>query len=338
MLKKIIDYENEILGVYEYISEELKFFIVLDNLRNGPAVGACRYINNFDRTEALKEVQRMARTMTDKNIIANIPFGGGKSFIYYNTLDKNTMLKIFADALNELNGKYYVTNDIGISIEDLQILKGYSTFVKGSMIADSYVPATSYSVFLALKAAVKFYYHTDDLSNYRVAIQGIGNVGYPLAKFLYESGCKLYINEINTTQIKKLSNEIDFEIINDDFSTSEVDILVPCACGDVITKSNVGKLNAKVIVGGANNQLEEEKLADVLFEKNICFVPDMLANCGGMIDLFCEGENYCQKYVFDKIEFVYQKVYDLLQLSLKENKSPNEILFSEVEKIKNNIV
>lgn len=335
MLNKIIDYNNEILGVYEYDSEELKFFIVLDNLVNGPAVGACRYIKHFNREEALKEVQRMARTMTDKNIIAGIPFGGGKSFIYYNTLEKIEMLKVFAEALNELEGKYYVTNDIGVSIEDLQLLKQYSPYVKGSMISDSYVPSTAYSVYLALKAAVKFYYKKDTLKDLKIAVQGIGNVGYPLSKFLYNDGCKLFVNEINNDTIIKLSKEINFEVINDNFALSDVNILVPCACGDVITSSNIDDLKAKIIVGGANNQLEDENLAEILFDRNICFVPDMLANCGGMIDLYCEGENYSEEYVFSMIDIIYEKVYELLELSLYEKKSPNQILFSQVEKLKN---
>ncbi len=318
--------ELDTIDIYEHDSSELKFFIAIDSLKNGPAVGACRFINNTPREKALLEVCKMARTMTEKNIIAGVPFGGGKAFVYYSAVEHKKMLRLFAEALNDLNGLYYTTNDIGISIDDIVYMRNYTLYAKGSKYLGKEIPATAYGVYLSLKTAAKNALGIDSLSCKSVSMQGLGNVGLPLMEFLLKDNCSIVVNDINKEKLQTFQQKYGFNITEDDFVTQDVDFVVPCAIGGVINDSNIEKITAKIICGGANNQLSYEELDTYLYKKGILFIPDMLANCSGMIDLFCEGEHYCQEYVFNAINPISRKVEFFINESKKRNLSVNACL------------
>lgn len=318
--------EADSVCVYEYDTPQLKFFIAIDNTDNGPAVGACRFINGTPRETALIEVCKMARTMTEKNIIAGLPYGGGKAFIYHSGLDKMKMLKVFAEVLNELNGMYYTTNDIGTSIDDMDYIRQSSPYAKGIKHEGVVVPATAYGVYLALKVAAKHVFGTSELKGRNVALQGVGSVGLPMLEFLLRDGCNVIVDDINKTLLAQLKKEYSFVEATKDFATYDVDIIVPCAIGGVINHSNIENITAKLIVGGANNQLADNEIDDLLFNKGILFIPDMLANYGGMIDLYCEGPNYCQEYVFEHIQPICQKVEHFINEASIKGISVNKCL------------
>jgi leucine dehydrogenase len=322
--REIIEFHNndaDIIEIFEYESSELKILIAVDNEKFGTAIGGCRYVNNTKREEAINEVAKMARAMTKKNILAGLSFDGGKAFIYYNRLPRNEMLKRFGEVLNEMRGRYYTTNDMGVDLDDVITLKQYSPFVRGSKYNGRTLPATAYGVYKSLKASVEYIFESSDLQGREISLQGIGNVGMPLVNFLLNEKCKLFVDEIN--EEKKLKNNSLFSFIESgtDFVTLPVDIIMPCAIGGVIKYKNIDNITAKLIVGGANNQLEDDALDTTLFEKGILYVPDILANCGGMIDLECEGENYNEKYVFERVSEIYTKTKYFLEESKKLKKS-----------------
>lgn len=317
-------YDNEdadTLTIYEYSTDFLKFFIAIDSLKRGAAVGACRFINDTPREVALNEVCKMARTMTQKNIIAGLPFGGGKSFIFHSRLPKEEALQIFSQALNELNGIYYTTNDIGTTLDDMDYIRKYSPFAKGVKYQGEPIPATAYGVLLAMQTASKFVFGTEDLKGRSVSIQGLGNVGMPLLAFLHERGCRIIVDDIDEGKVSYAKQCYNVEIADKDFVTCDVDIVAPCANGSVINEANVDKVKAKLIVGGANNQLSSDIIGEILHNKGIMFVPDMLANYGGMIDLFCEGPLYCEKYVFDHIDPIKERVKQMILGAKSNNES-----------------
>jgi leucine dehydrogenase len=304
--------------VYEYVSDELAFFIVIDNNKYKKVIGSCRYFNNTSREDALKEVGILARLMTVKNILAETGYGGGKSFIYYNTLPRNEMLKKYAEALNELNGRYYVTNDLGISLYDIDIIRGFSPFCKGLIYNGEPIPATAYGVYLAMTAAAQYIFEDKSLSGKSVSIQGIGDCGYPLSQFLTNDNCNLYISEIDDEKKKKLSCR--YANVFGDFATEDVDIISPNAIGDVINHKNIDKIKAKLICGAANKQLSDNNLDIVLHNKGILYIPEMLCGFAGMIDLICEGPNYSKDYVLKAVENVmYKKVGHFIETAIQNN-------------------
>ena len=311
---------HDLLGVYEYSTENIGMFIAIDSLKYGPAVGASRFINGTKRDIALKEVKALAYTMTRKNVLAGMPFGGGKTFIYHCDLSKELMLQELSKALNDLSGAYYTTNDIGVSLEDINEMRKYTPYVKGLIINGEPIPATAYGVYMALKAGVEEVFENGNSDeHYSVSLQGIGSVGMPLTQYLIDDGCEVFVNEINDKAFDLISQKINIHRVSGDFVTLPVDIVCPCAIGGVITPSNVNNITAKLIVGGANNQLLSYDLDEVLFKRGILFVPDLLANYGGMIDLFCEGPDYSYDFVLDKVKTIYNRTKSLISQAKRSN-------------------
>ena len=117
----------------------------------------------------------------------------------------------------------------------------------------------------------------------------------------------------------------------EDAILSDVDILCPCALGSVITYNNVDKIKARIIVSGANNPLAQEKIDSILYRHKLMYIPDILANCGGVIDLDCEGENYSEPYVYKRLHFIYDKTLFFVKKSIKLNTSVLNIVNSYIE-------
>ena len=284
-----------------YDSNEIGMIIAIHNTKRGPALGGCRMINGTSKQLSEKYVCKLAKAMTFKNTVAGIPYGGGKCYIYRYE-DKSHALCILSDLLNYLGGEYQTADDVGTSVEDMELLRRSTPYARGVLYKGKQIPATSIGVYQAIKA------YADtlnlDLSTISVAIQGIGKVGYPLAKFLANAGCRIIINEINKERLMKLASEIPIEA-TDDFLSADVDILAPCALGDVFSENNVKRIKAQAIIGGANNQLCDDAVDFALYSQGITYIPDYLCNCGGVIDIDCEGEHYSPEYVSSRLSWIY---------------------------------
>lgn len=321
---------NSIRYLYEYDSPSLKILIAIDNTKYKTSIGGCRFINNTPRNKAIDDVCSLAKAMTRKNIIANLKYGGGKSFIYYSQLERKEMFKVFSKLLNYLDGIYQTADDVNTTVEDMEYMRQFTGYARGYMINGYQIPATSYGVYLAIKATVKEILHKESLSGLKIAIQGIGKVGYNLAHLLSNENCVLYISEIDKNKIDKLSKEIEFIEVKDAI-VSDVDIICPCAFGSVINYNNVDKIKAKFIVGGANNQLSDDKIDKILYNNELIYVPDILANCGGVIDLDCEGENYSEQYVYKRLNLIYDKTSYFIKESIKSNTSVLNVVNNYIE-------
>lgn len=321
---------NSVKYLYEYDSPCLKILIAIDDTRYGTSIGGCRFLNYTPRDEAIYDVCSLAKAMTRKNIIAGLKYDGGKSFIYYSSLERDEMFKVFSEFLNYLDGKYQTADDVNTSVRDMEYMRQYTKYARGYRIHGHQIPATSYGVYLAIKAVVKEVLHKESLAGLKIAIQGIGKVGYPLAQLLYKEDCILFISEVDKNKIDKLSKEIEFTLV-EDAVLSDVDILCPCALGGVITYNNVDKIKARIIVSGANNPLVQEKIDSILYRRKLIYIPDILANCGGVIDLDCEGDNYSEPYVYKRLYFIYDKTLFFVKKSIKLNTSVLNIVNSYIE-------
>lgn len=322
---------SSIKKLYEYNSPNLKILVAIDNSSYKSFIGGCRFVNNTPRDKAINDVCSLAKAMTRKNIIANLNYGGGKSFIYFSKLEKKEMFKIFSNFLNYLGGVYQTADDINTTVKDMEYMRNYTKYARGYMIGNYQIPATSYGVYLSIKATVKEILHKDTLDGLKIVIQGIGKVGYNLAHLLYKENCKLYISEIDKDKIDKLSKEIDFTLV-DNAILADVDIICPCAFGNIINYNNVNKIKAEFIIGGANNQLEDDNIDAILYNRKIIYIPDILANCGGVIDLDCEGENYSEQYIYKRLNLIYDKTAFFLRESLKKKTSVLNVVNEYIEK------
>lgn len=275
----------------------LKAIIAVHNTNLGPSLGGCRMYPYADSGEALTDVLRLSKGMTYKAAMANLPQGGGKAVIIGDPRkDKNhEMFLALGEAVNKLGGAYITAEDSGISVADLRISAQRTQYVSGIKAKFRYdgspsdgnpASGTAYGVFVGVQASVKHRLNSD-LRGVKVAIQGLGHVGYRLATLLHEAGAELYVTDIFPEQLEKAKTELGATVVApDDIFALDVDVFAPCAMGATINERSIPQLKATVIAGAANNQLEKEELGLVLRKKNILYAPDYVINAGGIIDIY----------------------------------------------------
>jgi glutamate dehydrogenase/leucine dehydrogenase len=268
--------------------------------------------------------------MTYKCALAGMPHGGGKGVIIGDPKkDKNkTLLKTYARKVDELRGEFYTGEDVGISEEDVQYMLTISPhFIGKRGQAGDPSPFASLSTFYAMEAAVKREFGRAGLQGKRVAIKGVGKVGSELARLLCESGALVYIADADPQAIAKTKSLApNVEVVNvEQIREAEVDVYAPCALGSEFTSKNCKRVKAKIICGAANNQLTKPSIGNCLYEKGIIYIPDYVANSGGLINVADElnagGYNY--KRVVKRIKAVEKTVEHLFEMSEEVNEPLN---------------
>lgn len=348
--------------------------ISIHNIDLGPAIGGCRYYNYLDFDAQRIDALRLSKHMTYKNAIAGLHNGGAKTTIMARAARNGKspdLWKSFAEALNKLNGIYYTAGDIGTTQEDLIELHKHTEFVLGYSGQDSGW-ATAYGVYNAICGAYSAYLNDNSATPYNnspydpilesrsVGVIGLGKVGSRLIKFLANNQPKLTIYTTDVDKDKYLqtkelvksddkSNQVRIQWCQDieELNQLPIDVYVPCATGGMINSEFAKICRAKIICGGANNQLENRHVAQELMDNGILYVPDYLANSGGVLyvgssydishdvttDLSLE---WSHQLIKPKLEHIGKKVYDVLKLSRETNKPTIEIAKQLVEdKLKN---
>jgi len=307
--------------------------LVIDNTCLGPGKGGIR----ISSTVTPFEVFRLARAMTWKCALAGIPFGGAKSGIRADPfkIDKTKMMKAFAKLIAPyVPGRYIAAPDMNVGEKEIEAFVeavGDLRGATGKPIKLGGIPhelgTTGFGVGVALETSLKIISHKIDLpenlSDVRVAIQGFGNVGIGIAKYLAKKGATIVaINDMwgciynkngididdaekysyATCESQSIKNYEDAEVISrDDILKVDCDIFIPCACGDVITLDTAPYLKAKLIVEGANNSVTPDA-EHMLFKKGTIVVPDFLANAGGVIGSYAEYKGMTVEEAFSLIE------------------------------------
>jgi leucine dehydrogenase len=254
----------------------------------GPAVGGTRFWNYASDDDAFADALRLSRGMTYKTALAGLPLGGGKSIIIGNDKNDNreSLLRAHGRFVDVLKGRYITAEDVGTSPADMEIVRLETPYVAGLLgRSGDPSPFTARGVFRAIQAAAKYLLNADNLSGVAVAIQGCGHVGYSLAKLLHEAGAKLFVSDVNARNASRVADEFGAEIVEpDEILRVPADVLAPCALGGVINDETVPELKVPIVAGAANNQLLEERHGEMLQDRNILYVPDYLANVGGVLN------------------------------------------------------
>jgi leucine dehydrogenase len=231
--------------------------------------------------------------MTYKNAIAGLKFGGGKSVILAtNAAPKSAdLFRAFGRAVESLNGTYVTAEDVGCSVEDMRHVNEETNYVSGlpksgASAGGDPSPLTAMGVFLSIKAAVKERLGSDSLDGIRVAVQGVGHVGLNLCRLLHEAGARLTVADVNRHNLQMARDELPVtEVAPNTLLYSNVDVLAPCALGNVLTAQTIPNIQAKVVAGAANNQLATEQDGARLAEREILYAPDYVINAGGIINV-----------------------------------------------------
>ena len=274
----------------------LSAIIAIHSTALGPAAGGCRLWRYESEAAALHDVLRLSQGMSYKNAMANLRFGGGKAVIL-KTPDfepSEALFEKYGEFVEQLGGSYITAEDVGMSVEIMQTIARRTKYVTGLPQKSGHAggdpsPKTAWGIFKGIEAAVRFKLSRDDLDGLTVAVQGIGNVGYSLCRYLAQAGAKLIVADINEQRVAAAREEFGARVVGlDDILFQQVDIVAPCALGAILNESSIPKLRTSIVAGSANNQLETAADGQRLADAGILYAPDYVINAGGIINVAAE--------------------------------------------------
>lgn len=273
----------------------LRGIIAVHSTVAGPACGGVRYWAYDTEEAALSDVLRLSRGMTYKNIMADLPLGGGKSVIMAdpNRPKDAALMKAFGRAVDRLGGSYIAAEDVGITVDDVMAMRSVTPHVAGTRRsgqgAGDPSPYTALGVFLGLQSAARFGLGIGSLAGVRVGVLGLGAVGFKLAEHLHEVGAHLIVADINAERVAQAVDQWKAEAVDpDSLASMPMDVFAPCALGGVLTAETIAALQAKVVAGAANNQLADERCGELLHRRGILYAPDYVINAAGVIQVATE--------------------------------------------------
>ena len=281
---------HEQVAFFDDKATGLKAIISVHSTAMGPACGGTRMYPYATPDDALTDVLRLSRGMSYKNAIADLPLGGGKAVILGDPAKDKTdaRLAAYAEAVNALGGRYITAMDVGVGPKDMPVIARGTKYVAGfdqpgKKGGDS-GPLTALGVFVGLKAAVKHKLGTDTTKGLTIAIQGLGKVGQGVAKRLHAEGAKLVVADVSEEAVRRAVDAFGArEASPDSIVTAECDVFSPNALGAILNDDTVMALRAKVVAGGANNQLARDAHGKILMERGVLYAPDYVVNGGGII-------------------------------------------------------
>jgi len=303
----------------------LKAIIAIHNTALGPALGGTRMWPYANEEEALVDVLRLSRGMTYKAAAAGLNLGGGKAVIIGDPKKQKTeaLFRAFGRYVNSLNGRYITAEDVGTTVKDMEYVFMETPWVTGIPKAfggsGDPSPYTAHGVLMAIKASVKEKLGADSLQGLRVAVQGLGNVGYHLVEYLAKERAMITVTDIDAEKVQAVVNRFQAKAVApDEIVSVDCDVFAPCALGAVVNDQTIQKFKCKVIAGGANNQLAEPRHGHMLRELGILYAPDYVANAGGLMNVFVELEGYSPDRALDKTTQVYENLMRVFAIAKTE--------------------
>lgn len=313
-------YDNhELVSFHQHRASGLRAIIALHSSVLGPAAGGCRMYPYSCDEAALNDVLRLSRGMTYKSALAELPFGGGKSVIIGDPRQQKSpaLLRAMGDFVHSLGGRYTAAEDSGTSVADMRIMRERTPWVSGlgdNEFGGDPSPSTALGVFLGIRTAVHHRLLSDGLGELKVAIQGLGHVGYHLARLLRREGATVYGADVNAANLQRAVQELGVIPVDaDQILFQEVDVLAPCAMGAVLNRESIPRLRAGIVAGAANNQLATEEDGRHLQDRGILYCPDFLINAGGIIDVYHQGLGSSNERKLAHIRRVETKLLQVLE-------------------------
>ena len=307
----------------------LKAIIAIHSTVLGPSLGGTRWRPYASTDEALTDVLRLSRAMTYKSSAAGLDLGGGKAVIVGDpTTDRSDeRLRTYARFVHSLSGRYITAEDVGTTMADMDFMSAESPYIAG--ISESLggsgdpSPVTSIGVLSAIKAAAAHIWGSDSLEGRHVCVSGVGKVGSELARHLARDGARLTVADIVTESAQRVAAETGADVVDVEKAHAVAcDIFSPCALGAILNDMTIPELSCAAVVGAANNQLERPDHAEALKAIGIVYVPDYIANAGGVINIACEADpggydgGRARRRVSDN---VFASTTDVLQIAERES-------------------
>jgi valine dehydrogenase (NAD+) len=297
----LADDDHEQIVVRQDPETGMRFIVAVHSTVLGPALGGMRlkrYPGGL--REAIEDVMGLARTMTLKASAAGLNLGGGKSVMIDDGRDelRAARLEGAARVIEGLGGAYITAEDIGTTTGDMDHLSRFTRFAVGRSRRNGGggdpSPVTAETVFQAMRRGLAAVTGSPEFEGRRVGVVGVGKVGSVLAARLARAGADVIACDLDSERCERLAAEHGFEAAPsaEAIITGELDVLAPCAAGGLVDDALARALNCRVIAGAANNPLTNRSVARILMERDILYVPDFLANCGGLIHVSTEWDRH----------------------------------------------
>lgn len=319
---------HEIVSSMIDVDAGLRGFIAIHNTNLGPATGGTRYALYHSEDDALRDALRLSRAMTYKCALAGIPYGGGKAVIIGDPRKPKSkaLLAAYARRINLFRGNFYTGEDAGMRKEDISFLIKKSPFVNGRKgQAGSLAPWTALGAFAALESALQAVFGTTSMEEKKIAIKGLGKIGGEICRLAYERGAKVWVADVNkeaVAAIKKKFPKVGV-VGAEQIHRLKVDIYSPNAMGNEFTLASAKEVRARIICGGANNQLANISVGQLFHKRGILYLPDYLVNAGGLISIMAEVDlgGFDRVKVTKRIQNIGRTARQVIEISSAKNLS-----------------
>jgi valine dehydrogenase (NAD+) len=310
----------------------LKAIIAIHSTALGPGLGGTRFFPYASTADAVRDVLNLSRGMSYKNALAGLHLGGGKAVIIGDPVKDKTeaLLRAYGRFVQSLNGRYITACDVGTYSSDMDMIASECDFVTGRTVAhggagDSSV-LTAYGVFQGMRASAEAVWGAPTLSGRTVGVAGVGKVGRHLVEHLVEDGARVVVTDVNPVAVESMITQFGATAVadTDALVRAEIDVYAPCAMGGALTDEVVDALNAKVVCGAANNQLEHPGIEKALADRGILYAPDFCVNSGGVIQVADELEGFSFERAQQRASGIFETTQEIFALAEADSITPAE--------------
>jgi valine dehydrogenase (NAD+) len=309
----------------------LRAIVAIYSTALGPSLGGTRFYPYATEDDALADVLNLSRAMAYKNALAGLDLGGGKAVIIGDPsrLKSEALLRAYGRFVESLNGRYITACDIGTYSEDMDVVARESRHVTGRTAphggsGDSSV-LTAFGVFQGMRAAAEHVWGSPTLDGRRVGIEGVGKVGRHLVEHLVTAGAQVVICDVDPAAVDRVRTAHPAVTVvsgRSELLASAIDVYSPCALGGSVGDETLQLLQAKIVCGGANNQLAHPGMEKLLSERGIVYAPDYLVNSGGVIQVADELEGFNFDRAKARAEKIFETTKRILSSADKEGVPP----------------
>lgn len=310
----------------------LKAIIAIHDSTLGPGTGGCRMYPYASEEAALEDVLRLSKGMTYKASISGLKLGGAKGVIIADPKTQKTpaLMKRYGEFVEKLGGCYITAKDVGITGEDLRIVKSQTKHVLGiegiEGSSGDPSPLTAWGVYHGMKAAAKHVYGDASLKGKRIAMQGLGYVSYYLLAHLLKEGASVVGADVDPARVELCKKEFGIDVVStDEILSQPCDILSPNALGAIINSQTIPHIKAKIVAGAANNQLATDEDGVELMKRGIVYAPDYAINAGGLMNIYHELFGYDAARAYDHVGGIYRTIEQILDRADKEKMPPHRV-------------
>ena len=320
-------------------------FVALHDDTLGRPVGGCR-MKQYPRPEdGIEDALRLAEGMTWKWAAVDLPYGGGKSVLAIprpmHGDERLGLLRRFGEVLNSLKGAYGTGEDLGTTPADIREIARVSPDgvvglpPEGSDRPVDPGPYTALGVAAGIRSALRHRFGSDDLVGRRVLVQGVGDVGAPLARMLAEAGATVLVSDTDEERLRTVADEVGGEAVRPaTVYETECDVYAPSALGATLNDRTIPALRCSIVAGSANNQLRVARDADRLHDRGILYAPDYIINAGGAMafGLMALGEEPGPA-LDDRVRGIGRTLDGIFSESEQSGRTPVEAARARVERV-----